>query len=181
MPIWAQSYDNGHRYYGEQCDARGAGHCVGRIGSMPCHVLDDQMGKIVSAIVLSEAWMDRDQAPVHPADEVNRVELERKKTGQRLKRLGRAYVDGLYPEENYRREKHCLEDRLASLVVQAPNAGREAGKLLVDLPALRKEANVSVRRRKLLLSMLDAVYVHTIEEKSVVAITPRRAFRPSSK
>ena len=32
-------------------------------------------------------------------------------------------------------------------------------------------------RRKLLMAMLDAVYVDTVEEKSVVAIRPKPAFR----
>ena len=34
------------------------------------------------------------------------------------------------------------------------------------------------KRRKLLMAMLDAVYVDTVEEKSVVAIWPKPAFRP---
>ena len=32
-------------------------------------------------------------------------------------------------------------------------------------------------RRKLLLTMLDAVYVETVEEKAIVAIRPKPAFR----
>ena len=53
----------------------------------------------------------------------------------------------------------------------------EAGKLLEDLPKLWDEANLA-ERRKLLLSMLDAVYVDTVEEKSIVAIRAKPAFRP---
>ena len=34
------------------------------------------------------------------------------------------------------------------------------------------------RKRKLLMAMLDAVYVDTVEDKSVVAIRPKPAFRP---
>ena len=55
MPMWAQTLVNGRRYYREQNGSRGAGYCVRRSGSMPCHVPDDQMGKIISAIVLPEA------------------------------------------------------------------------------------------------------------------------------
>ena len=33
-------------------------------------------------------------------------------------------------------------------------------------------------RRKLLMIMLDAVYVDTVEEKSIVAIRPKPAFQP---
>ena len=57
------------------------------------------------------------------------------------------------------------------------DAAREAGKLLEDLPTLWGEANLT-ERRKLLPSMLDAVYVDTVEEKAVVAIRPKPALRP---
>ena len=53
----------------------------------------------------------------------------------------------------------------------------EAGKLLENLPDLWEEADLT-ERRKLLMAMLDAVYVDTVEEKSVVAIRPKPAFRP---
>ena len=53
----------------------------------------------------------------------------------------------------------------------------EAGKLLEDLPVLWEEADLS-ERRKLLMAMLEALYINTVEEKSVVAIRPKPAFRP---
>ena len=175
MPMWAQTYKNGRRYYREQKGSRGAGYCVGKSGSMPCHVPDDQMGRIVEAILLPEAWMDRVLSQVHLADEVTRVQEERKKVQQRLKRLGRAYVDGLYSDEDYRKEKRLLEDQLGALVVPGVDAAKEAGRLLEDLPRLWEEANLA-ERRSLLLTMLDAVYVDTVEEKSVVVIRPKPAF-----
>ena len=78
---------------------------------------DDQIGQIVGAIVLPEAWMDRVLAKIHLADEVNRIGQERLQTEQRLKRLGRAFVDGLYTDDDYRREKRSLEESLAAIVV----------------------------------------------------------------
>ena len=53
----------------------------------------------------------------------------------------------------------------------------KAGKLLENLPDLWEEADLA-ERRKLLMAMLEAVYVDTVEEKSVVAIRPKPAFRP---
>ena len=76
---------------------------------MPCSVPEDQMGRIIQAILLPETWMDRVLARIHLADEVDRVQQERQLTGQRLKRLGKAYVDGLYPDDDYRREKRALD------------------------------------------------------------------------
>ncbi len=91
--------------------------------------------------------------------------------------MGRAYVDGLYDDDGYRREKRSLEDKLANLVVPGVDAAMEAGKLLEDLPVLWEEADLA-ERRKVLMAMLDAVYVDTVDEKSVVAIRPKPAFRP---
>ena len=53
----------------------------------------------------------------------------------------------------------------------------EAGNLLEDLPVLWEEADLT-ERHNLLMAMLEAVYVDTVEGKSVVAILPKPAFRP---
>ena len=136
MPMWAQTFKNGRRYYREQKGSRGAGYCVGRSGSMPGEVPDEQMGRIISAIVLPEAWLDRVLAQVHGADEVKRVERARDQIQQRLKRLGTAYVDGMYDDAEYRRQKRVLDDKLRSLVVPDADVAAEAGKLLEHLPEL---------------------------------------------
>jgi DNA invertase Pin-like site-specific DNA recombinase len=177
LPMWAQTYKNGHRYYREQKGSRGIGYCVGKSRSMACGVPDEQMGRIVDAIILPEAWMDRTLSKIHLAGAAEKLQHERIQAEQRLKRLGKTYVDGLYSEEDYRREKRSLEDKLASLVEPGVDATKEAGKLLENLPDLWGEANLS-ERRNILLSMLDAVYVDTVEEKAIVALRPKPAFRP---
>ena len=73
--------------------------------------------------------------------------------------------------------KRSLDDKLASLVEPGIDATKEAGKLLENLPTLWEEANLS-ERRNILLSILDAVYVDTVEEKAIVALRPKPAFRP---
>jgi len=72
---------------------------------MPCQVPDEQMGRIIGAITLPEAWQERLLAKLHLVDEVKRVEAEKKQTEQRLKRLGQVYLDGLLEHEDYRRQK----------------------------------------------------------------------------
>ena len=57
------------------------------------------------------------------------------------------------------------------------SAASEAGKLLENPLDLGEQATLT-QRRKLLLAMLDAVYVDIVEEKSVVAIQPKPAFGP---
>ena len=138
---------------------------------------DAQIGRIVGAIILPDAWMDRVLAKIHLTDEVGRIKGERVQVQGRLKRLGDVYLDDLKTRDDYLRERKILEAKLDSLVVPGVDAAKEAGKLLEDLPPLWEEANLA-ERRKLLLTMLDAVYVDTVEEKSIVAIRPKPAFRP---
>ena len=123
------------------------------------------------------ACMEDVLARIQLADQVERVKQERIQAEQRLRRLGKAYVDGLYSDDDYRREKRGLEEKLSGLVVPEFDATREAGKLLEELPNLWEEADL-VERRKILVTMLDGVYVDTVEEKAVVALRPKPAFQP---
>ena len=71
--MWAQTYKNSNQYYREHNGARGSGYCVDRRRSIPCYLPDNQVGRIVQAIVLLEAWMDRVLSHIHVADDVERV------------------------------------------------------------------------------------------------------------
>ncbi len=57
------------------------------------------------------------------------------------------------------------------------DAAEQAGKSIEKLPELLKEGTLQ-ERRKLLLTMLDGVYIDTRDDKRVVAIKPKPAFRP---
>src|ERR687891_468834 len=175
-PLWAQTYKNGHRYYREQYGSRGAGYCVGRSGSMPCDIPDNQMGRIITAISLPDSWQDRLLAQLHLEDESRKVEKERKEAEQRLRRLGQVYLDNLVTPEEYQRQKRQIEQKLGSLVVPELESVQQAAKLLEDLPQLWEEANLG-ERWKILQAMLEGVYVDTVEEKAVVALRPKPAFR----
>ena len=178
MAMSAQTYHNGNRYYREQFGSRGAGNCVNRSGSIRCEVPDEQIGRIMGAIILPDSYMDRLLAKIHLADEVKRVNKERQKVERKLKKLGQVYLDNdLMEYEEFQRQRRQLDEKLASLVVPGIDAVQEAGKLLEDLPRLWKKAELSERRR-ILMTMLDAVYVECKEEKRIVAIKPKPACRP---
>ena len=68
------------------------------------------------------------------------------------------------------------EFELASLVVPEADITEEAGKLLLDMSRLWAGATMEERRR-LLLTVLDAVYVDTQGDKRVVEIRPKAAFQ----
>ena len=114
----------------------------------------------------------------HPGqDEVKRVRQDRKKAEQRLRRLVQVYVDGHLTEEEYRHQKKQQEEKLRLLIVPDADAAVTAGKFLENLPSLWEKADLGERWR-LLTTMLDAVYLDTVEEKRIVAIRPKPAFRP---
>ena len=142
MSLWAQTLVSGSRLYREQHRSRSHAECRADGKSIRCDIPDEQMGRIVSAIVLPDAWMDRVLAQIQLADEVKRVAQERKDTEQRLKRLGQVYLDGVMPEGEYQRQKRLLHDWLASLVVPGVDAAKEAGLLLENLPALWEAADL---------------------------------------
>ena len=54
----------------------------------------------------------------------------------RLKRLGRAYIDGMVGEGDYSREKQFLEMELEILVVSGSEAAEEGGRLVEHLTEL---------------------------------------------
>jgi len=89
----------------------------------------------------------------------------------------KAYIDGVFPDEEYQWQKKLLEMELESLVIPQVNAAEEAGKLTMDLPRLWANAN-SEERRKLLLTMQDAIYVDAKRTKSIIAIKPKPPFKP---
>ena len=104
---------------------------------------------------------------------MNRVKDQRLIVIEKQRRMGKAYVDGLFPDGEYQRQKKLLEMELESLVVPAANAAEEAGNLIINLKSLWAEANLE-EKRKLLFTMLDAVYVDARKTKSIVATETRQ-------
>ena len=102
--------------------------------------------------------------------------MHRQKVQKKLKRLGRAYVDSVYEDMEYRRQKQLLDAEHELLVVPEADAATEAGHLIEKLPELWAWASVEDRRR-LLVTMLDTVYVDANEEYWIVAIKPRAPFK----
>ena len=95
---------------------------------------------------------------------------------ERLRRLGKAYVDGVYDDDEYVPHKRLAELELESLIVPEADMASEAGRLIKRLPDLWSAANLD-ERSKLLLTMLDAIYVDS-KENAVVAIKPKAPFQP---
>jgi hypothetical protein len=173
--MWAQTYKNGNRYYREHNGSRSHGNCPSTGGSIKCDIADEHVGRLIEAIELGPRWMEEVLSIVSLKDEVLRINEERQRTQEKLRRMTKAYIDGVFPDEEYHRQKRLLEMELESLVVPKANAAEEAGKVIADLPRLWAGANEEEKRR-LLLTMLDAVYVDAKEDKAIVAIKPKATF-----
>ena len=131
---------------------------------------------LISSITLPEDWLERALDRVNLTDQVKQVEEQQKKLEERLRRMAKAFIDGLFDDGDYRRQKEQIEFDLASLMVPEANATEEAGKLLLDLPHLWAGANLE-ERRKLLLTILDTVYVDAKGSRRVVEVRVKVAFR----
>ena len=177
MPMWAQTYQNGKRYYREHRATRGLEECPAHGGSIPCEVADEQVGSLVEAIILERDWLDRALVQIQMKDEVDRIGERRGQLEGRKRRLGRAYVDGHYADIEYRRQMKAIDHEMESLVVPEASAAEAAGYLIERLPELWREATLEERRR-LLLTMLEAVYVDAKDERRIVAIRPKPPFMP---
>jgi hypothetical protein len=177
MPMWAQTYNNGHRYYREHIASRSHGICPAASGSIPCHIADEQVIQLIENIELGDQWLEEVLAIINLKDEVETVKKKKQVTQEKFRRMAKAYIDGVFPDEEYHRQKKLLEMELESLFIPQINKTEEAGKLIMELPRLWSKANEE-EKRKLLLAMLDAVYIDTKETKSVIAIKPKPPFKP---
>ena len=177
MPMWAQTYGSGNRYYREHRNSRSHGPCPAVSGSIPCELAYKQVSRLVDAVELSPCCMDEVMAIVAVKDQLDDVNHQRELVIGKLHRLAKAWVDGYYPEAQYEQQKRRLELELESLVIPELNAAEEAGNLIPNLPGLWQDADLR-ERREILLAMLDAVYVDTKESKQIVAILPMPAFQP---
>ncbi|OGN99302.1 MAG: hypothetical protein A2Y89_04825 [Chloroflexi bacterium RBG_13_51_18] len=174
--MWAQTYQSGKPFYREHKNSRSHGICPGG-GSVTCTVIDSQITGLIEAIELGPQWLEEVLAIISLKDEVEQVRKKRQALQEKLRRMAKAYIDGVFPDEEYHRQKKLLEMELESLIIPKANAAEEAEKLIMDLPRLWLKANQE-EKRNLLLTMLDAVYVDAKKAKSIIAIKPKPPFKP---
>ncbi|NQW19503.1 MAG: hypothetical protein HQ477_02085 [Chloroflexi bacterium] len=95
---------------------------------------------------------------------------------EKLRRLGKAFVDNLFDDVEYHRQKKSLEYDLESLLIPEVDAAKEAGRLLQDLPRLWAGATL-LERHQLLTTILDAVYIDMKGNNSIVSVKAKPVFQ----
>jgi len=101
--------------------------------SIRCNVLDGEIDKFIRALTLKPSWKERMMAELASQSEYDTITKERKQIEDKLRRLARAYVDGLIEERDCRLQQKLLEDRLEYLVIPQEDETLEAGKPLENL------------------------------------------------
>ena len=101
------------------------------------------MGALIESLVLPEDWLDAVLERISLRDEVARVQAECDQVQEKLRRLGKAFIDGMVDEPDYERHKAQLEFDLTALVVPEADAVAEAGRLVQCLPELWTTAPTS--------------------------------------
>ena len=90
--MWAQTYSSGQQFYREDRASRSIEACPPSAGSsIKFDVSDQQIGRIISAIELRPGWQEQILTIISVTDEVERV-----------KRLGKPFLDGVVDEPDYR-------------------------------------------------------------------------------
>jgi hypothetical protein len=174
-PLWCETTSHGYPLYRERKGARPEANCIVGDKSIKCSTIDKQMDAIIEVIALEPSWKDRVIAKIAAISEHDRILKERKRTSERLRRLARAYVDGLVEEGEYNIQRKLLQESLDTLVVPEMDAAIKAGELIENLDNMWRGSTPEEKHRFLTI-MLDAVYVDLLNTRKIVGLLPKPAF-----
>ena len=98
--MWAQTYKSGRPFYQEQKASRSHGICSSG-GSITCSIVDNQIGELIEAIELGPRWLEEVLTIISLKDEVAQVTKKRETAQEKLRRMVKAYIDGVFPDKEY--------------------------------------------------------------------------------
>ena len=174
-PIWSETNSHGYSLYREKRGTRSTNDCPVGEKSIRCDQIDEQVNEILSSVALDPSWKERIIARISTRSEHDQILRERKSINDRLRRLSKTYVDGLIEDGEYELQRKLLQDRLSTLVIPEMEAAMDAGAFLENLGIIWTKATME-EKHKLLVIMLDAVYVDLLTSRKVVGILPKPAF-----
>ena len=167
----------GYTYYREQKNSHAFSNCPANGKAIRCGIIDEQMDAIVRSLVLEPSWRERIIGKLSTLSEHDRIIKQRKQVQEKLRRVGRAYVDGIMDDGEYNVQRKLLQDLLDSLMIPQADAAINAGELLESLGLIWEKATLEEKHR-LLAGMLEAVYIDLAASRSIVGIQPKPPFYP---
>jgi len=176
-PLWSETSTRGTAFYREPRTARGHYDCPANGKTISCRIVDSQMDDIIKSLVLIPSWRDRIIDKLSTVSERESILKQRKQIEGKLRRLARAYIDGLVDDGDYDVQRNLLQDALDSLVLPETDAALNAGEFLESLGLIWDKATLE-EKHKLLAGMLEAVYVDMAAMRSIVGIQPKPPFYP---
>lgn len=176
-PLWSETTTKGYTYYREPKSSRANLHCPASGKAIVGHLLDDQIDSVIKSLVLLPSWRARIIDKLSTLSEREGILKQREHIETKLRRLARAYVDGLVDEGEYNVQRTLLQDALNSLVIPEADAALKAGELLENLGPVWGKATLD-EKHKLLAGMLEAVYVDMMASRAIVGIQPKAPFYP---
>jgi len=174
-PVWSETSSSNHGFYRERAGARIHFDCpaVGR--AIRCDVIDEQIDKIMQSLVLEPSWRERVISKISTVSRHEEIMKQRKQAQERLRRLGKTYLDGVIDDGEYSIQRKLLQDNLDSLVIPEADAAVNAVEILESLGLIWQTATLE-EKHKLLSGMLEAVYVDLAASRSIVGIQPKPQF-----
>ena len=174
-PLWSETLKSGYSYYREQKNAHGNYDCPACGKSIRCSVIDEQVDSIIRSLTLEPTWRERIIEKISTVSERESILKQRKQTEEKLRRLGRAYIDGVIDDGEYNIQRKLLQDALDSLVIPEADAALRAGELLESLGLIWDKATDEEKHR-LLSGMIEAIYIDLAASRSIVGVQPKPPF-----
>jgi site-specific DNA recombinase len=174
-PLWSQISVKGYGFYREPRRAREGYDYPAGGRAISCRLIDGQMDSIIKSLTLDPSWRQRIMEKLSKASEREGILKQRKQVEEKLRRLGRSYIDGVIDDGEYNVQRKLLQNTLDSLVVPGADAAVRAGEFLEGLGMVWGEATLE-ERHKLLASMLDAVYIDVEASRRIVGLQPKPPF-----
>jgi len=123
---------------------------------------------------LPEDWQRKIEELAGNADEREAILREQALVKERLRRLTMLYKDLLIEDDEYRKTRSQLQEKLALLTVPEDQELIEAGQYLESLAPLWSAASLQ-ERKEITRVMIESVYVD-VKEGEILSIKPLRAF-----
>lgn len=165
-----------YAYYREVSVERGFADCPVAGRSIRVEEAEEQLGELMMGFRLPAEWQEEIRAELEDEGRRAAVEAERKRLLGKLRRLGEAYVDGVYSREEYEAERDEIRRKLDALVMPDAVEVVEAGYQLETLADVWPRA-LAEERQQLCRLMLREVVID-LEAGRIVRLVPEEDFLP---
>jgi site-specific DNA recombinase len=165
----------GYGYYIETSMFRGK-DCVDSHARVCMNTMDQLVLNLLRNIHLPESWQKDIEQLLQKMDVVRTIETRRLEIEDELRRVGRAFADGAFSEDDYDRRRKKLISEKDSLVIPDGARAIEMGMQLETIGDFINDATDD-EKYKILHILFDAVY-YDFGQKHMVGFKPHADFVP---